>query len=149
MAGSSKFRCYFPSIPKKSLPEAGKKVHRLGMKVKWFFQHSFWCFGCALKVKENRLTRVEPVCMSLWAAKKHADVLRKGKRRTWYSVKSSGVTWVLLCITVSAWIWIFERRPVVISASKWVIDTSGSCPPPFKVQRVTFSRENLRKCDVE
>lgn len=41
----------------------GKKVLILWMKLKWFFQHGFWSFCSALKVKQNRLTRVE----AIWA----------------------------------------------------------------------------------
>lgn len=44
---------------KKVIARGGGGVLLLWMKVKWFFQHSFWSFCSALEVKQNRLTRVE------------------------------------------------------------------------------------------
>lgn len=64
----------------------GGGVLILWMKVKWFFQHSFWCFCSALEVKQNRLTRVEACAgnMSPRAGRKWTAVLRQWERPIQY-----------------------------------------------------------------
>lgn len=137
---------------KKSSPEAeGKNVLILWIKLKWFFQHSFWSFCSALKVKQNTLTRAEACAgnMSPRAGKKVSGCFQTMRMSDlvllffFFECYAEFLCdTVLLCVSVQGWIWtdLDCRMPMV---------SRGKGNRHLWFEGITFSREDLKKCNVE
>lgn len=120
-----KFSSHFHSSPAKKINARGREVLFNWMKVKWFFQHTFWSFSQCLKGKIEWdlqvIQSMRSLCRQiLWQKKKK-------KKWRWTKCKKSQTegktgTLLLLCLecvcnrTILHRAWIDFKKPTVISA---------------------------------